>query len=638
MQTFIFFVEFVVVACASFYIGKFFTRIGLPYITGYLFAGALVGPFLLDFLPGESVTHLRFVEQLSLAIIAFVAGSELFIKELRQRIRSIVFSSIGISVVGVILGGTAIFILTNFLSFTAGRPVVERLAVALLGGVVLLALSPPSTIAVIKEVRAAGPFTRTALSVTVFMDVLIIVLFAITTSLASVLLTNEGFSLAFVLQLTIDLVLAVAIGYLVGKLLQIVLAQRMSAPFKIGMVLLIGYGVYFLSDQVKIFTPDLVGYEVYIEPLLICLIAGFMITNFTPHRDEFEELLHDVGPVVYVAFFTLTGISLKLDILLATLPFAALLFFIRMGGIWLGTRIGATLAGESKTFRSLAWMALITQAGIALGLARQVSVQFPVLGAGFSTLIISVIVLNEIFGPMLLKEALKRSGEANIPSGDKREQRDAVILGVERQSLALARQLQAQGWSVIMADTDAKHVADLAAEDVDERHVEAVNEETLRSLITEDTDAVIALLASDADNLRAIDFARERFGIERLVVRPADSTTADDFDYAGAFVVNPASAMINLMTQAVVAPQSTALVMHREASDFEIVQRTVTNPHVNGIYVRDLRLPLDVLILGVRRDGQSLLPAGHTQIYLKDELTLVGSPDSLHEATMQLGY
>lgn len=640
METFVFFVGFVIVAFASYLIGKFFTRIGLPYITGYLFAGALVGPFLLNFLPEESVAQLRFVDQLSLAIIAFVAGSELFLKDLRSRVRSILFSSLGISVIGILLGGTAIFILTNFLSFTQGRPIAERFAVAMLGGVVLLALSPPSTIAVIKEVRAQGPFTRTALSVTVFMDVLIIVLFAITTSLASVLLTNEGFSGAFVIQLAVDLALAVAIGVVVGKLLQFVLSQRMSSLLKIGLILLIGYGVYFLSDQTKIFTPDLVGYAVYIEPLLICLIGGFMVTNFTPHRDEFEELLHDIGPAVYVAFFTLTGISLKLDILLATLPFAVLLFMVRMGAIWGGTRVGAIMAGESDTFRRLAWMALITQAGIALGLAREVSVQFPSLGTAFATLIISVIVLNEIFGPMLLKEALKRSGEANIPGdGRSREERAALILGIEPQSLALARELQVQNWTVVMVDTDASHVADLAVEDVDERHIEAVDDATLTQLITEDTDAVVALLEDDEANMRAINFARDRFGIERLVVRPTDGTTTDDFDYAGAFVVDPASAMIGLMARAVVAPQTASLVMHKGDPDsFEIVQRTVTNPQVNGFYVRDLRLPKDVLLLGVRRNGQSLLPSGYTQIYLKDELTLIGSAGSLHEATMQLGY
>lgn len=62
-----------------------------------------------------------------------------------------------------------------------------------------------------------------------------------------------------------------------------------------------------------------------------------------------------------------------------------------------------------------AWMGLITQAGIALGLAREAAVEFPSLGDSFATMIISVVVLNEIFGPMFLKAALKRAGEVHLP-------------------------------------------------------------------------------------------------------------------------------------------------------------------------------------------------------------------------------
>ncbi len=640
MTTVIFFLTFVMIALAAYLIGKLFTRLGLPYITGYLFAGALAGPFVLDLLPSEAVTQLRFVDQLSLAVIAFVAGSELYLKEIRPRLRSIVINSLSIATLGLVLGTATILVLTNFLSFTQDRPVNELLAIALLGAVVLLALSPPSTIAVIKEVRARGPFTRTVLSITVFMDVLIIVLFAVTTSMASIFLTNADFSIAFLAQLTLDLTLAVVLGIVVGKLLQAVLATRLQQPLKIALILLIGYGVYFLSDQVKQISPGLVGYEVYIEPLLICLIGGFMVTNFSEQRHQFDELLHHIGPVVYVAFFTLTGISLKLDILIATLPIAIALFLMRMVGIYGGTFVGSRLAQESEEFKKYGWMALITQAGIALGLAREVAVQFPSLGTAFSTMIISVIVLNEIFGPMLLKESLKRAGEANLPGDlpEKEPVRDALILGVELQSLALARELQEHNWRVVIADTDAEHIEKLAAEDIDERHVVAINEETLSQLITADTDAVVAMLNNDDDNFRACDYARNKFNVQRLIVRPHDTASLGRFAEIDVLIVEPVSAMVSLLEQAVIAPQSAALMLDRDPEHFEFIQCTVTNPDLDGMLVRDLRLPNDVRILGVKRNGHSILPSGYTPIHLADDLTLVGVPDGLEEATLQLGY
>ena len=165
----IFTISFFLVAIASKQIGSFFSRYGLPYITGYLLAGTLAGPFILGLMPTESTTELRYIDELSLAVIAFVAGSELYLKELQSRMRPILLNTAGIVVAALILLGIAVFVLQSFIPFTAGLPITSKLAVAVLGATILLALSPASTIAVIQEVRARGPFSKTVLSITVVM-------------------------------------------------------------------------------------------------------------------------------------------------------------------------------------------------------------------------------------------------------------------------------------------------------------------------------------------------------------------------------------------------------------------------------------------------------------------------------------
>lgn len=636
MQTFEYALAFAVVCLASYLIGEGFKRVRLPTITGYLFAGALVGSFGLEFLPSAAAESLRFVDELSLAVIAFVAGSELYLKEIRPRLRQILFSTGGILAVTFVLVSVAVYVLTAYLSFTAGWEPAARLATAVLGGAVLLALSPPSTIAVIKEVHARGPFTRTALGVTVLMDVVIIVLFAVATSLASALLTGQSLTLGFVGLLAVDLALALAVGLAVGQALKLVLAQRWPRLVKTAVVLAIGFGIYELAGWVKAASVGALGVEVYIEPLLIAMIGGFIVANFTAFRAEFDEILHDVGPAVYVAFFTITGLGLKLDILWATLPFAAALFVVRAVGIGIGAGAGAALAGEPARIRRISWMAYITQAGIALGLAREVAVQFPDLGTAFATLIISVVVLNEIFGPLFLKAALRRAGEAHLSDASPDDgARGVLVLGVEGQSVALARALGARGWSVVLADPDAEHVERLAAEDVDERHIPAVSEEVLDELITDQTAAVVALLPDDRQNLLALQFAAERHGVERLVVRPASPGHDAAFEEVGAFVVDPASAMVTLFEQAVRAPQSAALLLRRDPGR-TVAQLRVTNPDLDGQALRDLRLPIDVLLLEIARDGGAVVPSGHSVLRLGDEVTVVAEPGSLDEIRLRL--
>lgn len=56
-------------------------------------------------------------------------------------------------------------------------------------------------------------------------------------------------------------------------------------------------------------------------------------------------------------------------------------------------------------------LAMITQAGVAIGLANNVAERVPDLGTDFSSLLMAVIVLNQLAGPPLLKHALLSIGE-----------------------------------------------------------------------------------------------------------------------------------------------------------------------------------------------------------------------------------
>lgn len=642
IETFTYAVIFLFVALASHRIGKWFSAVGLPYITGYLLAGMVAGPFVLGILTVESVAQLRFIDEISLAVIAFVAGNELYLKEIRSRLRSISFVTASMVIVGLTLLGVAIFLLTGVIPFLQGAAVSSRVAIAILGATILLALSPASTIAVIKETRAKGAFTKTVLGVTVTMDVVIIVLFAVAVAIASGLISDMGFSATFAGLLAVDLGVALLAGYLVGKLMELILATTWKRLIKIALIVALGYIIFAASYWLVGFSAENLAVEIHIEPLLVAMIGGFVVTNFTKHRDEFGQILHDIGPAVYVAFFTLTGVALKLDILITTLPIAAALFIVRTLAIGLGSFMGGRLAGEPPAFNRYAWMGLITQAGIALGLAREAAVEFPALGDSFATLIISVVVLNEIFGPMLLKSALRKVGDAQVPQEHAQDDsvRDALIFGIEPQSLELARQLQQEGWQVVLADIDRSRVdrltSDGLADAFSEHYIPAISEAGLSGLITPNTDAVVALLGDDQRNLELLELAYNK-SVPRLIVRPNDLTHTEAFNELGALVIDPMSAMVNLLDQSVRAPQSTAVLLHQDARR-EMVQVTINNPDVDGILLRDIRLPVDVLLMDISRDGNIILPNGHTRLRKNDEVTLVGRNESLEETVLKLGY
>jgi hypothetical protein len=82
---------FFLVTIAAGRIGLLAPRLSLPLISGYLVVGAVAGPFVLDIIQKEDVPRLNYVTQGALAFIAFSAGSELYLPELRALFRRIVY-------------------------------------------------------------------------------------------------------------------------------------------------------------------------------------------------------------------------------------------------------------------------------------------------------------------------------------------------------------------------------------------------------------------------------------------------------------------------------------------------------------------------------------------------------------------
>jgi Kef-type K+ transport system membrane component KefB len=283
----IFVFGFSVIALASGQIGRLFVKAKLPLITGFLFTGIIAGPFILDLIHEEAITRLRFVDEISLAFIAFAAGSELYLKELRSRFKSIAWVTMGNLIVIPTLGAFAIFSLADFIPFMRDMAFSGRIAVSILAGAILVARSPSSAIAVVNELRAKGPFTQTALGVTMITDVGVIVLFAINSSVTDALLTGLGLDLTFVVLLLAELLLSLLLGYLLGKVLAFILSRHVPRIVKTGGILLAGFAIFILSAQIREINHTRLSFEIFLEPLLICMVGSFVVTNYTRFRPEF---------------------------------------------------------------------------------------------------------------------------------------------------------------------------------------------------------------------------------------------------------------------------------------------------------------------------------------------------------------
>lgn len=415
---------------AAYTIGELATTVGIPHITGYLLSGILFGPSLPEMLrtwaPGlrlpppldEGIVSRGVLGQLgpidafALALIALSAGGELEVDDLKRSLRYVVGSTLGMVVATI--GGVFLFLAgllqlaPQLLPAFAGRPLDASLVLCLVVATLAAATSPAVSIAVVHSTGARGPVASTVLTGVVVGEILLVVLFSATTSVALPILGGVG--AVTVGQSVARVAGSAALGLLVGA--------GVTAYLRLVAVDLL----LFLAGTISATTFGVASFGG--EPAVAFIAAGLVVGN--AHRvvpaagpDLGRTLLANVERVsrpVFAVFFALAGAKLHLDVLAALAIPAAAIFLVRSGTVWLGTTAGARLSGAPPAVERLAWTGFVSQAGLAIALASQARnvLPDPVDDAVYS-LALAFIAVAEMVGPSVLQAGLRAAGE--IPVG-----------------------------------------------------------------------------------------------------------------------------------------------------------------------------------------------------------------------------
>lgn len=406
------------VLIAAYVTGQTVNAVRLPKLTGYILAGVLAGPFVIGFLTVDAVDSLRLIDELALSIIALAAGAELNLKSIRKRGRAITIHIALITAMVMAFVFAFIYICAGWFDPVSGFTRSRLFVFALLVSVVAVARSPSSTIALIKEYRAAGPFTETVLSVTVVTDILVIVLFTVVLALAEPLLApGGGLKTASLLLLVAEICISLFMGVVLGR--GITLYIEKAGHDLLLLIVFIAFMVARASVWFNGMMDAHAGLSLHVEPLLICMSAGFFVRNSSASWSIFTAGLDRISLPVYVLFFSLAGASLNFHFLVVVWPFALCIVIVRGLGLAAGSRLAAGINREPPSHGKNAWMTYITQAGVAIGLGRLAMREFPEIGVLLNTVILAVIAVNQIVGPVLFSLALGNVGEScGLKEGD----------------------------------------------------------------------------------------------------------------------------------------------------------------------------------------------------------------------------
>jgi mannitol/fructose-specific phosphotransferase system IIA component (Ntr-type) len=383
-----------VVLTAGTVFGALARRIGVPGITGQIMGGVAMGSVGFHVFSEASLDGLKPLTDIALSLIAVTVGSHLHIGRLANAVRRLSFLLIAESTITPLLVFSTLYLI--------GGASVE---IAMLVAAVSIDTAPATTVALVRETRSKGVFVKTLIAAVALNNTACIVIFEVTRAVI-----GSDFSLSGDELWTLHGPVALLLGPLVLGSLAAVLLDRVTR-LALGPDRLATAAVAAL-----VVTSGLAG-ALGMSPMLACLALGAVQTNITRSRGHLvDAVFSNFEPAILTVFFTLAGMHLSFRGLEGVWLLGGLFFGARLAGKLVSADLALRAAHATERVRRNLGFALIPQAGVAVGLVLlvQEDPRFDDIADLFAAVVLSVVTVNEIVGPVMVRAALTRAGEIGM--------------------------------------------------------------------------------------------------------------------------------------------------------------------------------------------------------------------------------
>jgi len=373
--------------------GKIFNKLKFPAVVGYLVIGIFLGPSVFGLFKLDLLDRMGIITDFALGIIAFIIGNELrwgVLKKFGGKIITILF-----------IQAIATFILITFGVWL----LTHNFALSLILGSLGVATAPAGTVVVLQEFKAKGPLTTSLLAIVGLDDGLALIIYGFASALAMCTVGgSKGVNLQSVLEWPLLRILgAVFLGIILGVALANVVRKRHDKneilTWSLGAILI-------CAGLAKVFHFSLI---------LATMVLGITVANtFSLSGRRTFEAIQSITNPIYVAFFVLAGAHLQIG-LLPKMGLLGVIYILARGfGKIGGATLGAYISKAEMNLRKYLGFALLSQAGVAIGLAMIVQREFGLYGE-LATVTITIItattIIHEILGPLGVKYAISKAGE-----------------------------------------------------------------------------------------------------------------------------------------------------------------------------------------------------------------------------------
>ena len=373
----------------------------LPRIVGYLILGLLLGPEVSGVIPKEFVENSNVIIDLSLSIIAVLVGATLRFSKIKGHGKEITYITLFQSIGAFFVVTFGFIFILSFGEFSFN----EIILISLFLGAIATATAPATSMAIVHELRARGKFTSIFLAVVAADDAISIIIFSLALTAGVSIIGAEAFHWMNIFDALKLIVFSAALG---------VVAALLNTMFE--KVFVKNKGMETISTLGLIFIVYSLSEHWSLEPLLSAMIMGVVMVNTSSNFDLVEKEIdnHLIG-ILFMLFFVISAMHLNFAALIS-LPYiiAAYVFFRFIGKVF-GSYIGAVVSKSSENIKKYIGLALLPQAGVAIGLALSIQKDptFSSIAPIILNIVIATTLIHEIVGPLFTRLAIEKSGESH---------------------------------------------------------------------------------------------------------------------------------------------------------------------------------------------------------------------------------
>ena len=363
-------------------------KVRLPNVTGFLVAGLLIGPCCLKLVPSEALEGLNIITTVALGFIAFSIGGEFRIASIRAIGKNVIIITLFQSLLAAAL--------VDIVLCVCGSNTSESIIL----GAIATATAPAATLMVVRQYKAKGELTNTLLPVVAMDDAVGLVVFSVSSAVASTLSSGGPVSVySMAVKPLIEIVLSLVSGSLLGLLISVSMRFFHSRSNKL-MICIAG-----------VVLGEAVANQFGLSDLLVCMSVGAVFANLRDDALDVMDLCDGWTPPLFMLFFVISGAELDLAALPTVGVLGLIYIVVRALGKYFGAYLGAVVVKASPNIRRYLGITLLPQAGVAIGMAQMALATMPEFGARIQAVVLAATLIYELVGPVATKIALTKAGE-----------------------------------------------------------------------------------------------------------------------------------------------------------------------------------------------------------------------------------